>query len=472
MNMLLHFLLYTFQIGSPLFRDASTSKPIFCAVYGKCLTMRHPNLSFLFCVFSIIFSLLCFYIPVNAQDHALSDFRLSGFGTVAVSVDDKDEMAFFRDISQDSFEGDRESKNETDFYWKLDSRIGLQGAYRFSDTMEMVVQGVLRHQVDLDFESIIETGFIGFHPTPTLDIRVGRIGYDAFLMSDTRNIGYAYLWARPPVEFYGWIPIFSVDGIDAAWHIHQNHVQWCLKAQGGATRFDVGETGYELKTSNLWSLTLTRIAGPLQLKIGYSHATLDNEIDSYSPLLAGLDTIAAGTSHLFPEISREAVDLRSELSFEGVSLSYITLGMMYDSTKWVVQAELARAGGSIESIPKSDIGYVGIGRRMGDVTPYALFGLARAVNDVRHPQNDWSILGPMALLAQNEAIDTLTSTRVEQHTVSLGVRWDFHNQAALKLQWDRTHVQSQGAALWWPASELSHHSNRINLGTMSIEFIF
>ena len=67
-----------------------------------------------------------------------------------------------------------------------------------------------------------------------LDFRVGRINFDAFLMSDHRHVGYAYPWVRPPSEFYAWIPIFSMDGIDAAYNFQSKDARWRIKAQAGA----------------------------------------------------------------------------------------------------------------------------------------------------------------------------------------------------------------------------------------------
>lgn len=411
---------------------------------------------------------LCLADPESAPDSPswLSSFRLSGYATIACTFDENDQMAPMRDISQE-FDG-----YDSHEPWTVDSRLGIQAHYQFSSKMEAIVQGVLRNQADLNFADSIESAFLGINPVPAVKLRAGRFAYDAFLMSDTRNIGYAYLWVRPPVEFYGWIPIFYIDGADAQWTINSSRSQWKVKAQAGRHNLDIkmGETIYEFETTDLLSFTVSRLSGPLELKAGYSTFSSNNEVPDFRELQGGLGSIADLTSGNYPGIHREALSLQREIAFEDVDISYATLGAMYDDGDWVVHAEIARSTSTSEILPHGTMGYIGVGRRIGDWTPYCIYSAIRAENDILHPRSDWSAIGQRAL--QEQAVSILNSTRMHQNTASLGIRWNFHYQASLKLQWDHTRVEKWGYGLWQNHPRLMTQTTDINAGTLSLEVIF
>ncbi|SLM28820.1 conserved hypothetical protein [Desulfamplus magnetovallimortis] len=405
---------------------------------------------------------------VYAQESLIPNFRLSGYGTLAFTVDDREDMASLRDFSQkpdDAF--------NDDWTWKLDSRIGLQADYRASDNITFVLQGVLRDQVELTPRSSIESAYVNVKPSPWIDLRLGRLGYDAFLMSDTRNVGYAYIWVRPPTEFYGWIPVFSVDGIDSAFTINKWDAQWRIKAQLGQSRdvaFPMGDETYDFKTKYTYSFTLSRESGPFRIKAGYSQFIAKNEASPFAPLHAGLDAIAEETATFFPQISAEASDLRKNMSFKDIMVGYTTIGAAYDDGSWIAQAEFGHSSSTADALPLGDMAYLGVGHRFFDWTPYLLFSIVIPNNDKRMPVNDWSAIGQEDFYSQ--VLHFVNSTRLEQQTFSLGVRWDFHNKAALKIQWDTTRVEPWGYGLWWRDSEILTRSSRINVGTIGVEFIF
>ena len=53
--------------------------------------------------------------------------------------------------------------------------------------------------------------------------------------------------------------------------------------------------------------------------------------------------------------------------------------------------------------------------------------------------------------------------------MALGVRWDFHPQAALKVQWDWYDVDDNGAALWSGSDVRGGHPQ---VGTVALDFVF
>lgn len=402
--------------------------------------------------------LLALAAPAVADD----GLRLSGFGTLGYAYDSRSDIAPARDISQQPRDGFRTGPG-----WRLDSRLGVQLEYRLSPGVDLVGQFVVRDHFDSDADSVTELAYAAFRPHPQLDLRAGRINYDAFLMSDHRNVGYAYPWVRPPAEFYGWIPIFSLNGGDLAYTFDAGDARWRLKAQAGNTRLaiPIGD-GYDFKGDHLLGLSLSRETAHWRLKAAYSQFTVGSEVPALTPLHGGLNQVAAAA---VPGISGEAARLRRELSFEGARITYATLGAAYDDGTWLAQAEIGRSTASADIVPHADMAYASLGHRFGDWTPYLLAGRSRPGNDRRHAANNW---GAFNATLRDPALFTVNTTRIEQDTLSLGTRWDVHRQAALKLQWDHTRIRPSGYGLWWRDLAINERSSRVNLLSVTLDFIF
>lgn len=399
-------------------------------------------------------------------------FRISGYGTVGIAQDNRSDIAPIRDISQ------RPSDNLGRSSWQRDTRLGVQAEYRVSRLVDLVGQAVFRDQVSTDINHVIELAYAGFKPTPSLDIRLGRFGYDAFLMSDTRNVGYAYPWVRPFTEYYGWIPMFSVDGTDVAYTISQGNSQWRLKGQYGRSHagVPVGNSQLDFKTNNVFSLTASRREGPWEAKVGYSTFTSRNEVspdgsgNSLADLQQGLDAIAAATAGFAPAINAEATDLRQQLSFRGARVQYVTFGIGYNDGNWMFQMELAKTAATHKLVPHGSMGYGVIGYRRGDWLPFVAISATRPGNELRTASSDWSVIGQAA--TQASAIISLNSSRMDQTTFSIGTRWDFDTQAALKLQWDRTRVSPNGYGLLFKDAQLDNRSSKFDQLSLVLDFIF
>lgn len=398
-----------------------------------------------------------------ASPRADGTLRLSGFGTIGYATDHQSDIASIRDISQRPDNGFSGGAS-----WQQDSRLGVQLEYGFSPTVDLVGQLVWRDQIKTNLGSATELAYAAIRPRPELDLRVGRIGYDAFLMSDHRNVGYAYTWVKPPQEFYGWIPIFSVDGVDAAYAIHDNDVRWRIKAQAGSSKISlpVGNTQYDFKTNNLLGASVSRQTEHWRLKAAYSRFTSANEIPAFAPLHTGLDAVVAAA---IPQISAEAADLRRNLAFKDARITYSTLGAAYDDGTWLAQAEQGVTTASAAVVPHGRMGYVSVGRRIGNWTPYLLRSTSHPGNDLRTAANNW---GGLNATLRDPALQTVNTTRIEQATSSIGTRWDFHRQAAFKLQWDSTTISPSGYGLWWRDLAINNQTRRVNVISATVDFTF
>lgn len=414
----------------------------------------------------LLWSLSAAHQPALAEEAAstLSPWRLSGYGTVSYSGDDRSDLAAIRDFTQRPSQG-----QNTGATWRLDTRLGLQLAYRFAPEVEGVVQAVARDQINNSIGNSVDLAYLDFQLGANRAARLGRIGYAPFLMSDHRNLGYAYPWVRPPREFYSWIPIFSLDGGELSHDFFDGDSRWRLRAQFGRSGFDIpmGNETFAFKADRLWSLSLSQQTGPWRLQAGLSGFRSSAEAAPLAALYGGLEQLAALN---LPGISAEAAQLRHETSFAGTRIRYYTLGAAYDDGSWLAQAELGYSETSTTIATASRSGYLAVGRRFGELMPYLVISASRPNKSPLAPASDWGTIGQAAF--QSLAYSIVNSTRQDQETLSLGSRWDFDSRAALKLQWDHSHIHPQGYALWFRSPETNARTSTVNLYTVSLDFVF
>lgn len=398
------------------------------------------------------------------------DLRVSGFGTLGYSRDNADNVAFIRNITQPAPE-------DTQGSFLTDSLLGLQLNYRPHPEFEAVVQAVARDKKYPTPANSIEWAFLAWRPNEAVDLRLGRVGTDVFMLSDYRNLGYSQLWVRPPTEFYGWIPFFSIDGGDAAYTFKLDDTRIRVKGQVGNAKSFLpagADEVHRFEVDKFQDLTLQAEHGPWQLKAGYSVFTVGNQPELLAQLAGPLGQIAAIAP---PPIGNEAAQLANGLHLEGARVHYQTLGAAYDDGVWQLQGEYARVDSDSRLLPAGRAAYASVGRRFGSLTPYVVASRFSPENAPVVAGSDWNMLGPVfgppAAVAQATAVAAYNAYRIDQRTTTLGLRWDIDSRAALKVQWDRSHVGSYGYGLWQINNvEYGNASRRIDVFTVTLDFVF
>ncbi len=59
----------------------------------------------------------------------------------------------------------------------------------------------MKERVEQRFDDITELALVRYTPDENWDIRLGRLGLNAYIAADSRRIDYAHLWLRPPKSF-------------------------------------------------------------------------------------------------------------------------------------------------------------------------------------------------------------------------------------------------------------------------------
>ncbi len=299
-----------------------------------------------------------------------------------------------------------------------------------------------------------------------------------FLLSDYRNVGFAYPWVRPEIAFYGALPIYSLDGADVTRQWQGDDALWKLKLMSGSSRIWTAAASQLpnnlTKVRNLTGLLLSRESGGLTLRGTAVHVRM--ELDS-GPGAAALSAALGQVAQLpLPSVQAEARALQARLALEGGNLRFINLGASYEGEHWLWSTELSQFDGSLQANHTGNA-YVSLGRRFGAWTAYGVLAASRTRGrPAVAPQ--WAqaltpVLGP-ELAAQTQALGEAAalagnSHRLAQRSVSLGVRWDLHPQAALKLQWDQYRVRENGSRLYGNALA---QGGRVKATSLVLDFVF
>ena len=392
--------------------------------------------------------------------------RISGFGTLGMVYSSQDDLHAQRDWGQsDTFQGA--------WSWKLDSLLGLQMNARLTSEVDAAIQFVLKDRPEMTLEESLEWAFLAWKPTDRLVLRGGRLGLDFYMLSDYRNVSFAYLWQRPPIEFYGPLMPHNVDGLDLTYGVPFGGGTLLARLFGGTTT-----QGIELLTASgadnieltpLWGGSLSYESEQWRLKAGFSHITFDNNLSSLSAsgLLTGLDNPLVQWA--WSPADRYAADI----TMAGKRVGFYALGSAFDDNTWLISGELGYLDSDWGPLRDALSAYLSVGRRWGNLTPYLLLATIRPVGEAQ------SIASPSPVALNDPTIAALyEGTRElyrnlwsDQQTASLGLRWDVANNLALKFQWDHSEIKYGG--LWWNQSGVAPLPNTsLDLLSASLNWVF
>ena len=384
-------------------------------------------------------------------------FRLSGFGTLALTRGGNEDLGFRRNINQEgTFDGD----------WSIaaDSLLGLQldilGNERFSGAVQLVG----KDRIDDNLDDSLTWAFVRYRFNPDWTLRAGRIGYDLFMLSDYRDVGFAYLWTRPPTEFYTPLSFDSFDGVDLTWStlLGEGTLRTKFMVATSSTTISVLDNPIDVELSLILGGTITWESERWQIKFSVSDNKLGDE-SGYFPSTEPLASILLQVAPLWPE----AVAISENFKVNHPHIQYYALGAAYTNNTWQIQSELSYFDSSLNIYPPSFNGYVSVGYQIGPVTPFILASFL----DAQKPRQILPESPALLDLLQQIAQTSFDSTNADQNTLSLGMRWDLRYDLALKAQWDHTWVSAYSGGMW-DQRNIPTHAEELNTFSINLNFIY
>jgi len=366
--------------------------------------------------------------PAKADDRPL--FSFSGYGTIGAAHSSNDQADYLVDEFKPNGPGHTRRWSAD-----VDTRLGLQGLAQFTPQLSAVVQVITQQRYDDTYRPEVEWANVKYQATPDFSVRAGRVVLPIYMVTDSRRVGYANPWVRPPVEVYSMVPVTHVDGIDANYRALVGDTTARLEvtvAQSdshfpGASGFTPGVA----KARGIFALVGTVERGFATFRANWGRADLT--IDSFGPF-----------ADAFRQFGPVGEDIVNRYSVDRRNVDFIGLGATYDPGRWFVTGEWAKFD-THSILGDKSAWYVSGGHRFGKWTPYLTYAAIKADSRTSDPGLPLAGLPPQAAATAAFLDQTLNQTLgliPQQHTASIGVRWDFARSAALKLQLDEVRVDS------------------------------
>ena len=350
---------------------------------------------------------------------AFADTRINGFASINAGVMMDEDTSLFGYSDQISF------KPESLFALQLSSDLG--------DGLSATAQIMARGKDD--YQTEFEWAYLSYEISDSTQINAGKLRIPFYRYSDFLDVGYAYTWARPPQTVYNLV-FSTFDGLS----IVNNHTigDWDSTVQAVYGSYDGSVdlvSDYDpASLENIfgvnWTLTYDWFTARAVYMFADTSISFENEttvgVDDGTGTLVDtqlLNTSIDAVGGFFPEVA-------DQLIVEDDFGSFFGLGFSVDYNNILVDAEFTKVEVEESIVSTQEQYYVSVGYRFDSVTVYAITEHSEAENDDSYVSKLPAIPAiqqgfTQLLQSQNEEIDGLT----------LGLRYNFHPAAALKVDY-------------------------------------
>lgn len=385
----------------------------------------------------------------------------SGYGTLGAVHSDNDHADYLADAFHPNGPGFTRRWSAD-----VDSRLGGQVMATFTPSVTAVLQVTLQQRYNDTYRPMVEWANVKYEATPDLSVRAGRVVLPVFMVTDSRLVGYANTWVRPPVEVYSLVPVTSSDGVDASYRMHwgaaTNTIQLTLGSSDSKFPDSSGYGAGTAKARKIAALVDTWESGFVTARVSYGRARLT--IPEGAPLFDA-----------FRQFGPPGAAIADRYGLDDRQVTFLGLGASYDPGTWFLMGEWAKFN-THSIIGAKQAGYVSGGYRIGKVTPYATYARMKADSNTSDP--GLSIVGlppQLAGIAQqlNAILNQQLGAIPRQATASIGARWDFARNAAIKVQYDRVTLDSGSFGTFGNVQRgFFQPGGRVQLFSATFDFVF
>ncbi|MFK2878833.1 hypothetical protein [Rhodanobacter hydrolyticus] len=388
-------------------------------------------------------------IAAASSAHADDSFswRFSGFGTVGYTATNTNDMLL---VNPGQLKGAQEGGTGL-----VDSRVGGQLDLTFTSSLSATAQAIAMQDAKGRFRPTVEWAFLRYKLSSDTTLRLGRLGWPAYLVSDYRYVGYANPWVRAPLEVYNLAAMDNYEGADISWSHNAGAGYLTLQALGGHASSplpDTTETTARLKVNQLAGAYVTYEIGNLRLRGGASTGKVTYRSDNLGLLVDSLQMVG------FDQYA-------STINADGARTTFMSLGGNYDDGKLLLTSEYAKLRSASDALGTASGWYGTAGYHFGKWMPYVTWaGYAKRDNSSNYAFPPYPPLMPLA-----QGVDGLVEGN-SQHTASAGVRWDVYKNVAIKLQADHVQPSSHGGTFTDVVPGYDGHA--VDVYSAVVDFLF
>ena len=399
-------------------------------------------------------------VGARAQEAETPLFSFNGFGTLGVAHSSENKADFTSSIFKPNGAGYSHAWSAD-----VDSLIAVQASANPTRRLSAVLQVISEQRYDGSYRPHVEWANIKYEVTPDFSLRVGRVVLPIYMLSDTRKVGYAMPWVRPPGELYAMVPVSTNDGLDASYRTSLgggiNTIQALVGQSDSSFPNYGGTSGITAQARKVRAIVDTFEHGFTTLRLNYEQ--LDVTIPELVPLFDA-----------FRQFGPEGMAIADKYEVNKLPVSVIAVGASYNPGSWFVMGEWSRVDGGTSTIGKRSAWYVSSGYRIGKFTPYVTYAQAKA-DIISEPGLTVSALppflaGPARTL--NATLGAVLGTKIVDTTLSVGARWDFATNAALKLQYDHTRNGTGSPGPLINTQPGFQPGGKVNVLSATMDFVF
>ncbi len=311
-------------------------------------------------------------------------------------------------------------ENNLDF--KKDSLFALQVSSDLESGLGITAQIMSRGANDWDPK--FEWAYVSYDVNDSLRVLAGRQRAPFYMYSDFLDVSYAYPWITPPNGVYNLV----FDSFDGLGVISSNQIR----------EFDITtHIIYGNNNSDIHSDVFKETISPNMKNLVGASVTVSREwltlrgayfqTDMTLPFTA-LQSLSGGWAQAgFANISND-VAIKSDTA------TFAELGMQIDYNNYLVNAEYTKL--TLDNTPLTDQEsyYVMLGKRFNDFLVHITYGK----DD--NKKSDFTTAAPFGVAPSLDFLKSSTqqviaAQKVDSKYITVGVRWDFHDSAALKFEY-------------------------------------
>ncbi len=370
---------------------------------------------------------------------SVAEFRwdASGFATIGAGKTNRDELLYM------DYDGD----------WSVDSdtMLGLQLVVEPLDRLSLTGQVVTRgHSFDDvgEYSTEIEWLFASYNLAESTRVRAGRLRTPYQYYSESLEVGYSYVWVRPPPNVYAFLfePFSHFDGVDLSYTHYGDDVDTEFKLLYGTQEGAFLETRVDIE--QLWGFSVATRWQDLTLRYGFLDHTINLTVPQFDPLVDALQQTGDSLA-MFAIPDPGFADLTRLYELRNGRMRYHSLALDWRLGHWNLIAERYELEPPDKGLDNSSRGwYLSIARQMGDFTPYFVVGAYKsamgkemfdeidavfAAMEPYYPMLPQPVIDGLAELESNAEF-ALKQYVVGQRSYTTGLRWDFHSRMALKTE--------------------------------------
>ena len=412
----------------------------------------------------------CLFIILSVPSFAYGEWEFSGFASIGAGRLDTEDVRYIDFTDEWSFNSD--------------SVVGAQAQIELSDHWSFISQVVASgydYTEDDPYTPKVGWFVFGYQINPSTQARIGRFRTPQYMYSTTLEVGYTYQWVRPSQNAYPLFmsPFKHLDGFDLTHSMSLEDVDLTYQVFAGTTEGTyegvMGEASWSFggNVTAVWSEFTARISGhQLNLSIEYPGF---KELG----LVAGYENLAAAYA-ADPDAQAALLLIPDSFDADEQITNYISLGFAWERNNWILSSELMHYRSEDRNFANDADGYyISVAYQWDDISPYIMIGEYhnRFSDDVKN-----KVIASEQYIPQgdNPTLDGLRATTIEvfdlfnvnQETITLGVRYDFHPKADFKFEVEYFNFLSDSYGNFYPENGSSSVGTNAVLTSFVIDVVF